>query len=315
MKAALIHEFKGIEQIRFEETTTPTPNPDEVQIAVQFGGINPVDWKIAEGAFKGRMEYKFPIILGWDVSGTISAVGQNVTGFKIGDPVYAYCRKEMLHDGSYADFICLEAKNVAHKPQCLTFAQAAAIPLSSLTAWQTLDLAQIKAGETILIHAGAGGVGGYAIQFAKLRGAHVITTASKENFDYVKERGADTIIDYRSEDFVERIHKCHPEGVDIVFDTVGKHTLIKSYQAVKEAGKLITIAGVIDQELAERKNLFAEFLFVTPNGPQLDQISDLIDQKKVIPPSVRTIPFYDLEPALHESREGHVQGKLVLQVN
>lgn len=315
MKAALIHYFGGIEKIEIEEISVPVPRPKEVQIAVKYAGVNPVDWKIAEGMLKGRMDYHFPIILGWDVSGEISAIGEEVKGFHIGDPVFAYCRKEIMHEGAYAEYICLKAENVVKKPKSLSFAEAAVIPLSALTAWQSLfEVARLKAKETILIHAGAGGVGGYAIQFAKHIGAHVVTTASASHFDYVKKLGADEVIDYTQVNFVEAIHQKHPQGVDVVFDTVGGHTLEASYEVVVTHGRLVTIAGIVDQKLASQKNLMSEFVFVRPDGKQLQKIADLLEDGKLIPPPLQEFLFEQVEDALYKSRTGHTEGKLVVKI-
>lgn len=317
MKAAVIHSFEGIEKIAFEEVPIPFPKENEVQVAIEYGGINPVDWKICDGLLKTRMEYRFPIILGWDMAGTVTAVGKNVQKWKEGDAVFGYCRKEILHDGSFAEFICLNEHHIAKKPKHLSFAQAASIPLSALTAWQSLfDTVHLKAQETILIHAGAGGVGGFAIQLAKQISAYVITTASASNHAYVKGLGADLIIDYTKENFLDVIHSTArtADGVDVVYDTVGGKTLQESYSAVRKEGRLVTIAGSVDYALADKHTIQAYYLFVTPNGEQLQQIADLIDQKKLYSPSIQEIPFTELSSALRKSRERHVQGKMVLGI-
>lgn len=316
MKAALIHSFEGIEKVAIEEISIPTPKDNEVQIAIKYAGFNPVDWKIAEGFLKTQMEYQLPIILGWDAAGEVSKIGKDVKNFKLGDPVFAYCRKEIIRDGSFAEYICLPAQNVVRKPAKLTFAEAAAIPLSGLTAWQSLyDTAQLKSKDEVLIHAGAGGVGSLAIQMAKITGAHVITTSSQANFDYVKLLGADEVIDYTKENFVEFIQKKHPKGVDVIYDTVGGDTLKESYQVAKEGGRLVTIAGIVDQALASKQRLMAEFVFVRPDGKELSKIATLIDEKKLSPPRIQEIPFEEVLHGLRKSREGHTQGKLVLKIS
>lgn len=315
MKAALIHKFGGIEHVYIEEIPVPIPRNNEVQIAVKCAGVNPVDWKLAQGLLKTRMDYQFPITLGWDVSGVVSEVGSEVKNLKKGDPVFAYCRKAIMHDGSFAEYICLSCENVVKKPESLSFAEAAAVPLSALTAWQSLfDNAHLQSQENILIHAGAGGVGSFALQFAKLTGAHVITTASKRNFDYVKSLGADEIIDYTQENFVDVIHKKYPQGVEVIYDTVGGSTLEASYQATKKGGRLVTIAGIVNQALAAAKHLSADFVFVHPDGLQLTTIASWFDQKKLLIPKIEEIPFEQVEVALRKSREGHTQGKLVLNI-
>ncbi len=315
MKAAVIHSFEGIEKITIEDIPIPLPKDNEVQIAVECAGVNPVDWKICEGLLKGRMNYEFPIVLGWDVAGKIAAIGKNVRGFKEGDPIFAYCRKEIVRDGSFAEYICLDAKDVVRKPQKLSFAQAACVPLSALTAWQSLfDKAHLKSKETVLIHAGAGGVGGFAIQLAKIAGAKVITTTSASHNEYVKKLGADILIDYTKENFVDRVHAFFPDGVDVVYDTVGGSTLKASYEAAKEGGRLISIAGIVDQALAASRHLEAAFVFVAPNGDELKQIADFLDHGTLVPPPVQEVSFENVASALHKSREGHAEGKIVLKI-
>lgn len=316
MKAALIHDFGGIEKVVVENIPIPTPQEDEIQIAVKCAGVNPIDWKITEGYLKEQLEHQFPITLGWDVAGTVSKVGKNVTQFKEGDAVYAYCRKEIVHDGAFAEYICLQVKNVAFKPKSLSFEEAASVPLSALTAWQSLfDTAHLQKRQNVLIHAGAGGVGGFAIQFAKQAGAHVIATSSRNHFEYVKQLGADEIIDYTKESFVDSIHQKHPEGVDLVYDTVGGPTLNASYQAAKVGGRLITIAGMIDRVVAEKRKLLADFVFVHPDGEELKQIGALFDQRKIVPPQIEVVSFDNVQAALRKSREGHTKGKIILKLN
>ncbi len=316
MKAALIHTFEGIQSIKFEEVSIPVPQEGEVQIALKYAAINPVDWKIAEGHFKSRMPYFLPIILGWDAAGEITAVHASVKNFKVGDPVYVYCKKEFLRDGSFAEYICLDAqKNVALKPTTLNYNTAASVPLSSLTAWQVLhEEAELKSREKILIHAGSGAVGGFAIQFAKLIGAHVITTASAKNFDYVKKLGADELIDYKSENFKEVILKKYPEGVDVAFDTIGGETLKQSYAATKEEGRLITIVEAPHEDLAARRHIFTKRFLVHPDGKDLEKIAKLIDSGKVIPPRIQEIPFSDLISGITQVKSGQAQAKIVVKI-
>lgn len=315
MKAAFIEEFGDIDKIKIAELETPQPNDKEVQIEVSYAGVNPVDWKVCEGLLKTRMQHEFPIILGWDVSGIVKEVGKDVKNLKPGDPVFAYCRNSIMHAGTYAQFVCFDADNVALKPQKLNFAQAASIPLSSLTAWQSLyDTAHIKNGQTVLIHAGAGGVGSFAIQFAKLAGAKVITTASFANHEYVKKLGADVVIDYTKDNFAEKVRALFPNGIDIVYDCVGGKTLKASYEIIKSGGTLVTIIGNVDNALANQYNIKAEYVFVSPNGKELQHIANLYDQDKLQPPVIEELPLEQVKTALQRSREGHLKGKIVLRV-
>ena len=216
MKAIIINGFGGADGLQMAEVPTPTAQADEVLIRVAYAGVNPVDWKIREGMLEGLFEHRFPLILGWDAAGTVAAVGTAVTDFKVGDKVYAYCRRPIVQWGTYAEYLAMESSAVAPIPANLTFAQAAAIPLTALTSWQALfDAGQLKAVQSVLIHAGAGGTGGMAIQFAKHAGGTVFTTASAGNHEYVRSLGADHVIDYQRESFVEVVKNKSPDGVDL----------------------------------------------------------------------------------------------------
>lgn len=315
MRAVYINDFGPIESLKVGELPIPIPKENEVQIEIAYAGVNPADWKACEGLFKSRMAYEFPIILGWEASGRISALGKNATQFKKGDEVFAYCRKTIIRDGTFAEYICVDASVVAYKPKNFSFAQAASVPLTTLTAWQSLfDAGQLKAKQKILIHGGGGGVGGFAIQLAKQKGAHVITTASAANHSYVKKLGADFAIDYRNENFVDKVKSLEPKGLDFVLDTIGGDVLKSSYGVVKPGGHLISIAATIDQALAKEHNINAQFVFVAPNGKQLTQIAELCEKGKLIPPEIQELPLEQAIVALRKIREGHTRGKMVLKV-
>jgi NADPH2:quinone reductase len=315
MKAMVIDCFGGAEQLHLEEMPTPKPADNEVLIEVCYAAVNPVDWKIREGHLKGLIPHEFPIILGWDASGTIADVGKNVSGFHKGDEIFAYCRKPIVKWGTYAEFVSFDAANIALKPKNISFAQAAAIPLAGLTAWQALfDFAHLKAGESILIHAGAGGVGGLAIEFARQAGAKIYTTASQENHGYVKKLGAHVPIDYRRDNFVAKIRSLEPQGIDIVLDCVGKQTLQDSFQVLKPNGRIVSIVEQVDQGLAKKYNVHGGFVFVKPNGKQLSQIADLIAEGKVVPPNIEEMPFTSAASAHEKIRQGHTRGKYVLRI-
>ncbi len=316
MKAAVLHEFKGIKSISIDEIAAPTPKPHQVQIKVHYAGINPVDWKIAEGRFKERIEHRFPITPGWDVSGTISALGKDVTTSNVGDHVFAFCFEgNVIHQGAYAEYVCFDAQHVVLKPKSLSFAEAAAVPLAALTAWQAIhDHMTLKPRDKILIQAGAGGVGGFAIQFAKNKGAYVITTTSSKNINYVADFGADEIIDYKKAPFEKQIKENYSEKLDIIFDTVGGESLNKSLPLLKKGGQLVTIAGVVDPNSAKNLGILSKWFMLKANGKQLAEIGSLLATDKLKLPDIKVIPFEDFESALHQSCEGHVRGKLVLEL-
>lgn len=315
MKAMVIQEFGSVEQLHFENLPTPKPADNEVQIEILYTSVNPVDWKICEGLLKGRLPHEFPLIPGWDAAGVVAAVGKNVKKFKTGDEVYAYCRKPTVQWGTYAEFVCFDAENVALKPKSINFAQAAAIPLVALTAWQALfDVAKLKKGETILIHAGAGGVGSLAIEFAKNAGAKVFTTASKSNFDYVKKLGADVVIDYKTQDFAQEIKKQVPAGLEVILDTIGGKTLEQSLDLLKPQGRIVSIVAQVDPAVAKQKNIQFGYVFVRPNGQQLKLIADLIDTGKIAAPNIVEMPLSEATKACEMNMQGHTRGKIVLKV-
>jgi NADPH2:quinone reductase len=315
MKAMTIEKFGSAETLKLTDVPTPHPKEDEVQIEVLFTAVNPVDWKIREGYLKNRIPHEFPIILGWDASGVVTAVGKNVKNFKVGDEVFTYCRKPTIQWGTYAEYVCVNAHNTAHKPKNITFAQAASIPLVALTAWQSLfDAAQLKRGESILIHAGAGGVGSLAIQFAKNAGAKVYTTASEKNHSYVKKLGADEVIDYSKGGFLSQMKKLTPEGVDVIFDMIGGDTLKESLQLLKPKGRLVSIVEQLDPALADKHQIEFSYVFVSPNGSQLSQIATQIAQNKIAVPTIQEMPLSEARQAQEKIRGGHIQGKIVLKV-
>jgi NADPH:quinone reductase-like Zn-dependent oxidoreductase len=313
MKAMVIQSFGEIDELQQMEIDKPDPAPGEVQIQLAYAGVNPVDWKICNGIFRGQMPHEFPVTLGWDGAGVVSAVGKGVTNLKVGDEVFAYFRKEKIHDGTYCEYATYPAEHVVKKPKNLTLAEASVIPLSTLTAWQALfDFAHLKEGQTLLIHGGAGGVGSIAIQLARWKGAKIFTTASARNHDYVKQLGADVAIDYGTESWEERIRA---EGkADVIFDCVGGSVLRSCYELVKEGGALVSIVAPPDEKRAKGLKIRSGFVFVSPNGDQLTQIASLVEQKKLVVPHLEELPLSQAREALERSKEGHVRGKIALKI-
>ena len=206
MKAIAINEFGGRDKLQFMDLPMPEIKPGEILVKVKTAGVNPVDWKIREGYIKDLFPYEFPIILGWDAAGIVEQAGPEVTLFKEGDEIFAYCRKPMVQGGAYAEYIVLEEEHAAIKPKNTSFEEAASIPLAALTAYQSLfDAAKLQSGETVLIHAAAGGVGGFGVQLARDRGATVWGTASGHSSEYVQDLGGDRVVDYSQVDFRETV--------------------------------------------------------------------------------------------------------------
>ncbi len=313
MKAVIAQSFGTPYALTITEIEPPLPNDHEVQIAVKYAAVNPVDWKILEG-YLDFYPHEFPFIPGWDASGVIRKKGKNVHAFNLGDEVYCYCRKPVIKWGTYAEYVNVEASLLALKPINLTFAQAAGIPLAGLTAWQALfDAGKLDNGEKVLIHAGAGGVGSLAIQFAKQAGAFVIATASKQSQKYVKELGADLIIDYTKEDFSGIIYKHFPEGIELVLDTIGGEICRRSMTVLKHRGRLVSLLEQFKEGFPQDIN--CSFLFVEPSGKQLQKIATLIEKGIITAPSIEEMPLAKVQKALEKSKSGHVQGKIVLNVH
>jgi len=313
MKAIAINEFGGRDKLQLMDLPVPETKSGEILVKVKAAGVNPVDWKIREGYIKDLFPYEFPIILGWDAAGIVEQVGPEVTRFKKGDEIFAYCRKPMVQGGAYAEYIVLEEEHAAIKPKNISFEEAASIPLAALTAYQSLfDTAKINPGETVLIHAAAGGVGGFGVQLARDHGAVVWGTASGRNKEYVKDLGAGRVVDYDQVDFCDSVRSEHPDGVDIVFDCVGGDVLAKSAEIVKQGGRLISI--VDDPTGLARSDIHKEFVFVAPNSTQLTELARMVEQGRLKTHLSQVFPF-----GLEETQKAHelsesfrTRGKMVL---
>ena len=308
MKAVRIHTYGGPEVLKYEEAPCPKPGPGELLIRVHAAGVNPVDWKIREGYFKQRLNYSLPLILGWDLSGVVETTGPGVTRLKVGDE--AYSRPDIARDGAYAEYIAVRETEVALKPKSIDHIHAAAIPLAALTAWQSLfDTAGLSAGQTVLIHAAAGGVGSFAVQLAKWKGAHVIGTASKRNQDLVREVGADQTIDYQTTHFEDVAH-----DVDVAFDTIGGDTQRRSWKALKRGGILVSIVGPPSAGEAAAHGVRQASVFVQPSAAQLTELATLVDSGKLRPIVETVLPLSEARRAHELSQIGHTRGKIVLRV-
>ena len=308
MKAIQIHKFGGPEVLKYEDAIKPKPHADEVLIKVFASGVNPADWKMREGHAKGRFPVKFPLIPGWDVSGEIEQVGNNIMNFRKGDEVYS--RQDPTKNGTYAEYVVVKANLVNLKPKCISHERAAAVPLAGLTAWQALfDHGNLQQGQKVLIHAASGGVGTFAVQFAKWKGAYVIGTTSKENIDFVKQLGADEVIDYKNEKFENKL-----KDIDLVIDLIGGDTQKRSLKVIKKGGRLITTVQPENQEAAKAKNIHVEGFMALSIPEELEQIKQLIDSGKVKPVVAEIMPLKDAAKAQKLSEEGHIRGKIVLQV-
>ncbi len=309
MKAIQIHQYGGPEQLIYEEAPMPDIREDDVLIRVMATSVNPIDWKVRKGNMKSTVVRTFPFIPGWDVSGIIEKVGKKISSFKVGDEVYA--RPDTTRNGTYAEYVAVRASEIALKPTKLDHQFAAAVPLAGLTAWQGLfDHGQLQAGQKILIHGAAGGVGTFAVQLAKWKGAYVIGTASEKNIEFLKGLGADEVINYESEHFENKL-----KDIDVVFDTIGGEVQMNSQKVLKPGGILVSTVGIKDDASIKAKGLQGISFMAKSLPDQLQQMAALIDTGKLKPVISKTFPLQEAAQAHRESEKGHTRGKIVLKVH
>ncbi len=305
MKAIRIHQYGGPEVLAQVEMQRPTTGHDEVLIKVHAAAVNPIDWKMRAGHVKEVFPLTFPSTLGWDVSGTVEEAGDKVTQFKRGDEVYA-----LVKGGGYAEYVVAKADIVGKKPRTLDHVHAAAVPVAGLTAWQALfEVAQLRAGQKVLIHAAAGGVGNFAVQLAKAKGAYVIGTASSKNQAFLGELGVDQAVDYQKTRFEEAVH-----DADVVLDTIGGDTQERSFKALKKGGILVSLVQPPSQESATKYGVHALFYGGHASSSDLAEIAKLIDDGKVKPVVETVLPLADARRAHELSETRHARGKIVLKV-
>jgi NADPH:quinone reductase-like Zn-dependent oxidoreductase len=332
MKAFVVDHYGNNDAVRAAEMPVPAVGDDDVLVRIEAAGVNPVDIKTRDGKMKVVLPHRPPFMLGNEVAGVVTEAGGRVRRFKLGDEVYARLPKDRI--GAFAEYAAIREDAVAHKPKSLTMEEAASIPLVGLTSWQALvERANLTTGQTVLIHAGSGGVGTFAIQLAKHLGATVATTTSAANFDLVRGLGADVVVDYRTEDFETIVRDCN-----VVFETLGGKTLQKSIRVLRPGGTLIEIVGPPDpafakeigaspivtlamrllsyrvRSMARRARVRYSFLFMRPSGEQLREIGSLIDSGIIRPVVDRIFPFESTKDALAYVESGHAKGKVVIKV-
>lgn len=330
MRAFVFDKYKA--PLHEAQVPEPTVGERDVLVQVLAAGVNQLDEKLREGEFKAILPYTTPLTLGHDVAGTVISAGSKVTGFKPGDQVYARPRDHRI--GTFAERIAINEADLALAPSTISPVEAASLPLVALTAWQALVVSgNVQPGQKVLIHAGAGGVGSITIQLAKHLGAHVTTTASGKNADFVRELGADVVIDYRTEDFEKEL-----AGYDLVLDSLGGENLEKSLRILRHGGKAIGISGPPDPAFAKKSGLNPvlrlavtalsskirrqakklgvnyEFLFMDASGDQLRQIATLVDNGTLRPVVGKTFPFNETPQALDALAKGGIRGKAVVTV-
>jgi NADPH:quinone reductase len=314
MKAAVLNAFGGAESFEIQTVPKPVPKPEQVLVRVCATSINPVDYQTRRGDYQDLIQ--LPAIIGVDVSGVIEAVGAAVTEFKVGDEVY-YSPQVFDQSGSYAQYHVADAAIVALKPTNLSHTEAACFPVAGGTAWNCLVIrGNLQVGETVLIHAGAGGVGSIAIQLAKAMGAYVFATCSSKNRDLVTELGADRAIDYKNEDYVEVIRQETGLGVDLVLDTIGGKTIQRSLEIIRPFGRLVSIVDIAEpQSLLEAwgKNLTIHFVFTSQYRAKLEALTKLIERNQLRPVIDSILPWDRVVEAHQRLERGGMQGKIVLE--
>ena len=316
MKAAVLTQFGSVDCLEIQEVPKPQPKPHQILVKVCATSINPVDYQTRRGDYKNLVE--LPAIIGVDISGVVEAVGESVANFQIGDEVY-YSPRLFGESGSYAEYHVADEHIVAHKPANISHLEATCFPLAAGTAWECLvTRGQLQVGESVLIHAGAGGVGSFAIGLAKAMGGYVFTTCSAKNHDLVRKLGADCIINYRTEDYTAAIaQKTEGRGVDLVLDTVGKMTIQQSLEIIRPGGRLVSIVDVATSQTlltAWSKNITVHFVFTSQEGNKLDLLRRLIERQQLFPIIDRVMPLSSVAEAHRLLEQGETRGKIVLQI-
>ncbi|MBZ0284339.1 MAG: NADP-dependent oxidoreductase [Anaerolineae bacterium] len=305
MKAVHVRQWGGLDAAAIEDTPLPQPGVGEILIRVRATSINPLDWKIREGYLQEFLTV--PLMLGSDIAGDVEALGEGVTGFQIGTPIYGM---KGLRGGGYAEFTTILPNEIAPKPKTLSYAQAAAVPHTALTAWHSLfEAANLQKGQRVLIHAAAGGVGHFAVQFAKNVGAYVIGTASESNEAFLRELGVDEYVNYQTTPFESVV-----KDVDVVLDGVGFDTSVRSVQVLKPGGTLVCIVTPPPMEAAAERQIHAKYAGTQPTTEVLTKIAELIDAGIVKPHIQQAFPFSKIHEAMQQNQTQHTRGKIVVTV-
>ena len=306
MKAVVAHEYGAPQVLKFENVPRPEPREDEALVRVIASSVNPADPLTLSGKYAREFGTHLPLIPGYDIAGVVEKTGANVTKLKVGDAIYGY----PTFGGGWADYVTVKEYEVAAKPKSLNFVETAAVPMGALTAWQALiDVAKLHAGQTILIHGGSGGVGNFAVQIAKARGAHVIATASTANQDLLKQLGADVAVDYTKTKFEDVAR-----NVDAVLDPVGKETLARSYGVVKRGGIVMSLVALPDRAELAKRGIHGAAISVHPDAGDLAEIAALIDAGKIKPIVTQILPLSEAITAQQQAATHHTRGKIVLRI-
>ncbi|TMN21671.1 NADP-dependent oxidoreductase [Lentibacillus cibarius] len=309
MKAIVMEQYGHADVLNYTEIDEPELKPNDILIEIKATSVNPVDWQIREGYLQQAIPYEFPLIIGWDAAGVVKKIGSDVSKFSVGDEVYS--SPDMMRNGTYAEYVAVDENMVAKKPRNLTFEEAASIPLVGLTAWTCLvDVAKMTAGERVFIQGGPGGVGSFAIQLAKAYGCWVATTGSGKNVDFLKQLGADQVINYEEENFEDVL-----SPVDIVLDTLGGDVQNRSFKVLKKGGRLTSTTTAPDEQLANDYEVNAYQVSMGRDGKTLAKIAELLESEKIKPVVEHVMNLSDVKEGHRMSATGHARGKIVLKVH
>jgi len=299
--------------IALMDLPTPGIGAGEVLIRVRAAGVNPFDWKVADGELEDELEHRFPLILGFDAAGVIERVGADVTELAEGDEVYGYLFKPVIGGGAYAEYVSAPATIVAKKPESLRLTEAAALPMPGLTAMDLVEAVDPKEGEIVLIVGATGGVGSYAVQLATRRGARVIATARQANEAFARELGATETVDHTGKDIADAVRMTHPGGIEAIIDVVSKRDLLgRMAGLLKEGGRLASSVYAADVESLAQRGIKATNVGAQPDARRLEELSRMVDAGELTVRLERTFPLERAPQALEESRTRHVRGKIVL---
>lgn len=310
MKAAFVEETGSLDSLKVGDIELPEVGEGEVLVRIKAAGVNPVDAAVPQGYLEERLPHGFPLIPGWDMSGVVEKRGFSARRFEEGDEVYAYARRSKVQWGTFAEYTVIPESYLSKKPESISHEEAGAIPLTGLTAYQSLfDAGKLQEGQTVLILGASGGVGTFAIQLAKARGADVIGIASEKNHEFMRELGADETITYEDTDIAEAVFDVAPDGVDLIFDCTRGDTLERSLKTLKDDGKLVSITKSnpdIDSSIE------FEYVFVEPNSKELDHLRELVEEGKIQVPISKTYTLEETGEALKDIQSLHSRGKTVI---
>ena len=302
IQAIHAHDYGGLEVLVLEGAPLPQPDADQVLIRLKAAGVNPADWKMRAGMYKQFMQLQFPWTPGMEGAGIIEAVGANVTSFKKGEEVYG------IVTGGYAEYALAKANEIQPRPASLTFEEAASLPVGVLTAWGAIEAAQVESGQRVLVHGAAGGVGAYAVQLARWKGAHVTGTTSAKNVEFVRSLGAENVIDYQATSFETVLH-----DMDVVIDAVGGNIPERSFQVLRSGGVFVTVAARLSEDAGKAQNIKAMGTGRAP-AETLKQISELIEAKQLKPVTGAVFSLAAASQAQALSETGHGRGRIILKI-